>query len=306
MTVDEMIRAASTELRHATETHTIPPPRFAATPPSPAPRRRLALIGIAVVVAAAVTVGVVVHADDTDAPSKIDTTGGSTTSISVTTTEDDEPPPSFAPPPSELPNYIGAPSVPSEALERWGASVVFAFEPGVTDPTTGRIIRQDPPGGTPFAAGMTVTFTIGPRLAVLDGEVDLGSGVSASKGAWRVIASSVMRSATDTDYAIGFFTAPTVSTWGGTPDLTKITRRDLADPRVAFGTAPFDAVSIQLLEQTGIVIGSVATKRIENVDKPPLSYWLIELDKYSSFETLRAVDRNGNVLAEHPQRVPGK
>jgi hypothetical protein len=262
------------------------------------------LVGLAVVVAAAVTVGVVVR-DDNDAPSKIDPIVGSTTSISVTTTES-EPPPSFAPRPSQLPNWLGAPSVPTDALEQWGASVVFAFEAGVTDPTKGRIIRQDPPGGTPFTGGMTVTFTIGSRLAVLDGEVDLGSGVSATKGAWRVIASSVMRSTNDDDYNLGFFTATMVSTWGGTPDLTKITRMDLPDPRIAIGTAPFDAVSIQLVEQTGIVVGSVATKRIENVDKPRLSYWLIELDKYSSFTTLRALDQNGNVLGDHPTQTPGK
>jgi hypothetical protein len=304
MTVDETIRAATRELHHATETRAVPPPRFAAATPNRAPRRRLVLVGLALTASIAVIAAVALTGDN-DAPSKIDTTNSSTT-VSVTTTEGDEPP-NLAPPPSQLPNYLGVPSDPSEILERWGASVAVELAGGVTDPTKGRVIRQQPPGGTPFTAGMTVTFTIGPRLSILEGEFEIGSGPSSTKGPWRIVVSTTvgLNEQLGGKYSIVMLSETTSGmTTGGAIDTKQHVSAGeaFAGSGLIVGQAPPNATTIQLLTFGGVVVGTVTTKHFEHPDLVGVSFFVFDANEFPTYSSLRALDHNGNVVGEQPAR----
>src|SRR5687768_16105484 len=139
MQIEEMIRDASAELCAATENRPLPSPRFTASP-SRVKRRRWQL-ALAAVLSLSVAALVVRALDRDGDPSQIDTVvPPSTTAPSKTPVPPDETMP-FSPPPDNLPNYIGRPlSTLPETLERWGVTTELSVEPGVPDPSRGRII----------------------------------------------------------------------------------------------------------------------------------------------------------------------
>jgi hypothetical protein len=298
MQIEDMIREASAELRAATEYRPLPSPRFAAS--TTREKRRRWQLALAAVVALS-AVALVARAIDNDGkPQKIDTIAPPST----TAPSDSEPPPSFAPPPAALPNYVGYPlSELPEVLERWGVETELLVETGVRDPSRGRIIDQQPGGGTPLVQGMKVTFRVGQPTAILDGEFEIGSGPSSKKGAWRVVASTDIVDG-ERVYNTFFLTDESTSIgWGNRLDANVIRQSDHAALLgLVAGTAPASAVEVLLLDFKGNTVSSVSTTRSDNPQYAAVSFWLIETAKHPFYSSLRAIDRDGNVVAEHPGR----
>ena len=66
------------------------------------------------------------------------------------------------PPKTEVPGTIGMPEGGAVAtIENAGFLVDIVYEQVQDDAKVGKVIRQDPPGGTPAAEGSTVTIVVG-------------------------------------------------------------------------------------------------------------------------------------------------
>jgi hypothetical protein len=300
MQIEEMIRDASAELRSATEYRPLPTPRFAAVSTTREKRRRWQM-ALAALVALSVAALVVRSIDRDRDPSQIDTVvPPSTTVPSTTTVPPDEPPPSFLPAPANLPNYVGYPwSSLSETLARWKVNYELAVEPGVQDPSRGRIIDQQPGGGTPLTAGMRVTFKVGRPTAPIAGELEIGSASSGPRGAWRV-AASAKANPTDgkLEYSMSFLTDETTYIGGGNTLDANIVYDHASKLGLVAGTAPASAVAVLLLDSTGNTVGSVDTTRSDDPRLASVSYWVIEVAKHPVYTSLRAIDRDGNRVAD--------
>jgi hypothetical protein len=302
MQIEELIRDASAELRSATENRPLPLPRFAALPSRR--KRRVWQLAFAAVLSLSVAALVVRAIGSDGKPQKVDTIAPSSTTAPI----DSEPPPSFLPPPANLPNYVGVPlSKLPEVLERWGVETELVVEPGVQDPSRGRIIDQQPGGGTPLTAGMKLTFRVGAPTSLLDGEHEIGSGSTGPRGAWRVAASTKVNLGGAADgtlsYSLVFLTDQSTTIAGGSPfDTIAITRYDYVQAGLVAGTAPTSAVAVLLLDATGNTVGSVNTNRADDPHLATVSFWLIETAKHPVYASLRAIDRDGNVVAEYPGR----
>jgi hypothetical protein len=188
-------------------------------------------------------------------------------------------------------------------LERWGVETEVVVEPGVRDASRGRIIDQQPGGGTPLTEGMTVTFRVGQPTAILEGEFEIGSGPSSKRGAWRVVASTNI---TDGErvYTMAFLTDESATIgWGNRLDANVIRVSDnSAQLGLVAGTAPGSAVEVQLLDFKGNIVSSVRTTHSANPEYAAVSFWLIETANHPFYTSLRAIDRDGNVVAEYPGR----
>ena len=68
------------------------------------------------------------------------------------------------------------------------------------------------------------------------------------------------------------------------------------------GTAPASAVEVQLIDFKGTTVSSVRTTRSDNPQYAAVSFFLIETAKHPFYTSLRAIDRDGNVVAELPGR----
>ena len=68
------------------------------------------------------------------------------------------------------------------------------------------------------------------------------------------------------------------------------------------GTAPASVVAVLLLDSAGNTVGSVNTTRFDDPHFAFVSFWLIETAKHPVYASLRAIDRDGNVVAEYPGR----
>ena len=298
MQIEDTIRDASAELRSATENRPLPPPRFAAST-SREKRRRWQLALAAVMALSAIAL--VVRAIDNDGkPQKIDTIAPPSTSAP----SDSEPPPNFSPPPASLPYYVGYPLAElPEVLERWGVETELLVEPGVQNSSRGRIISQEPSGGTPLVQGMKVTFRVGQPTAILDGEFEIGSGPSSKRGAWRVVASTNIVDG-ERVYSTFFLTdESTTMGWGNRLDANEIRPSDQsAQLGLVAGTAPASAVELQLLDFKGTTVSSVRTTRSDNPQYAAVSFFLIETANHPFYTSLRAIDRDGNIVAEYPGR----
>jgi hypothetical protein len=298
MKIEELIRDASAELRSATEKRPLPTPRFAAS--TSREKRRRWQLALAAVLSLSV-VALVVRAIDHDGkPQKVDTIAPPST----TAPSDSEPPPSFAPPPATLPYYVGYPlSELPAVLDRWGVATELLVEPGVRDPSRGRIIGQDPGGGTSLVPGMKVTLRVGQPTAILDGEFEIGSGPSGKRGAWRVVASTNIVDG-ERVYSTFFLTDQSTSIGvGNRLDPNVIRQSDQsAQLGLVAGTAPASAVEVLLLDFKGNIVSSVRTTRSDNPQYAALSFFLIETAKHPFYTSLRAIDRDGGVVAEYPGR----
>lgn len=298
MKIEEMLRDASAELRAATENRPLPSPRFAAS--TTRDKRRRWQLALAAVLSLSVVALVVRTIDNDGKPQKIDTIAPPST----TAPSDSEPPPIFAPPPAALPHYVGYPlSELPEVLERWGVKTELLVEPGVQNPSRGRIIGQEPGGGTPLVPGMKVTFRVGLPTAILDGEFEIGSGPSSKRGAWRVVASTNIVDG-ERVYRTDFLTDESTSIgWGNRLDANAVVAYDHAALLgLVAGTAPASAVEVQLLDFKGNIVSSVGTTRSDDPYFATVSFFLIETANHPFYTSLRAIDRAGNVVAEYPGR----
>lgn len=303
MQIGDMIRDASAELRSATENRPLPPPRFAA--PTTRNKRRRWQLALAAVLALS-TVALVVRAiDHDDDPQKIDTVVPPTTTPPSTSQSR---PTLSIPPPETLPYYVGfSPTGLSSIFARWGVATELVAEPGVQNPSRGRIIGQEPGGGTPLVQGMKVTFRVGQPTAMLDGEFEVGSGAIGPRGAWRVVASTKtsFQDAFRSPYGstLLFLTDEFMMISSNRLEAQAFGAYNFADQvGLVAGTAPAGAVEVLLVDANGNTLSSVTTRRFDDPHFALVSFWLIETTKQPSYTSLRAIDRDGNVVAEYPGR----
>jgi hypothetical protein len=302
MKIEEMIRDASAELRAATEKRPVPPPRFGASPTRRKRHRwQLALAAVVSLSVAALVVRAIDHDND---PQKIDTVVPPTTTPPSTSQSG---PRLSIPPPETLPYYVGFPSSSLSRFASWGVTTELLVEPGVENPSRGRIIDQQPGGGTPLVQGMKVTFRVGQPTAMLDGEFEVGSGANGPKGAWRVVASTKTSFQDPFRSPYGstllFLTDEFLMISSDRLEAQAFRAHDYADQvGLIAGTAPAGAVEVLLMDANGNTLGSVTTMRFDDPYFALVSFWLIETAKHPSYASLRAIDRDGNVVAEYPGR----
>jgi hypothetical protein len=150
---------------------------------------------------------------------------------------------------------------------------------------------------------MKVTLRVGQPTAILDGEFEIGSGPSGKRGAWRVVASTNIVDG-ELVYSTFFLTDQSTSIGvGNRLDPNVIRQSDQsAQLGLVAGTAPASAVEVLLLDFKGNIVSSVGTTRSDNPQYAAVSFFLIETAKHPFYTSLRAIDRDGGVVAEYPGR----
>jgi hypothetical protein len=86
-------------------------------------------------------------------------------------------------------------------------------------------------------------------------------------------------------------------------DAKAIVQHDYSAPfGLVVGTAPASAAEVLLLDFKGNIVSSVNTMRSADPFFATVSFWLIETAKHPFYTSLRAIDRDGNVVADLPGR----